>query len=104
MTGNSRSARVARGVVLFLALALPVSARAQARQHALTVVVQPDRSRLAVEDVITPPDGERPPHGVYHFLLNAGLRLTASTPDVEVLRAAARVPALAPLIDAAAGR
>jgi len=42
VTGNPRSARVARGVVLCLALALPVSARAQAIHHALTVVVLPD--------------------------------------------------------------
>ena len=80
MTGNPRSAKVARGVVLFLALCLPVSARAQAIHHALTVVVQPESGRLTVEDVITP-GGERPPHGVHRFLLNAGLKLTASTPD-----------------------
>jgi len=100
VTGRPRSPRVARGVVLFLALCLPVSARAQAIHHALTVVVQPESGRLAVEDVITP-DGERPPHGVHHFLLNAGLRLTTSTPDAAVWRDAARVPGLAPLIEAA---
>ncbi len=100
MTDHPRSARAARGVVLFLALCLPVSARAQAIHHALTVVVQPESGRLTVEDVITP-GGERPPHGVHHFLLNAGLRLTASTPGAAVWRDGARVPALAPLIETA---
>jgi hypothetical protein len=99
VTGHPRSAKVARGVVLFLALCLPVSARAQAIHHALTVVVQPESGRLQVNDTITLPDGERPPHGAHHFLLNAGLRLTTSAPDATVWRDALRIPALAPLIE-----
>jgi hypothetical protein len=50
------------------------------------------------------PFNERPPHGVYHFLLNAGLRLTSSTPEAVVRRDAARVPALARLIETAGAR